>query len=496
MEHSASNINSTFFMISVFVYIAALAFISWIGTRGKVSGKSFLTGGSGLGVLVLLGTMASTCIGSGSSVGATSNGYLYGWAGSLVGLGNGIGMWLMMTVCYTFKYHFATLPEELQFYYGGNRKIRIFFTVLSIASEIVMVGSTINGGATFLAFVTDLTVFESKLVMSIGFCAYALFGGYLGVVLTDAIQSVIIILGFFGIAIRALSLAGGFEGIEAAFVAAGEPGALSFYGYQAYGIKEAISLALVSVFNVFGANVIHQRVYNGQSAQKSKKLFFFSGIMIILFGLAPSILGMCARAISMETGFVLESADHAFVYLASIALPPTFGFLFLVAGLAAILSPGNLMSGIAMIFNDCYPLILKRPVSDEKATRDGRIAILLSMLVSFGLAVYANNVIDYIVNVAGILLPVLGIVLLAGRFWKRATWQAAITASVIGMAVGVANLFLPGFAAWITETFGTVVIPVCIATAVPLLLISLVTKREPLSEEEILAQVRAFSAGK
>lgn len=493
MATATSNISSTFFLIAILVYIALLTFISWVGTRGKAEGKNFISGGNGIGVMVLLGTMASTCIGAGSSVGATSNGWLYGWAGSLVGLGNGIGMWMMMTVCYTFKYGFTTLPEQLQFFYNGEKKVRVFFTILAIASEIVMVGNTINGGATFLSFVTDLTPFQSKLLMSAGFCAYAIFGGYLGVVLTDAIQSCIILFGFFGIMIRALSLAGGFSGIEAVYVAADNSGALSFFGYESYGAMAAVSLVIASIFNVFGANVIHQRVYNSKSEKESKKLFFMSGIMIALFGIAPSVLGMCARTIAANSGVTLEAADQAFVYLASVALPPTFGFIFLVAGLAAILSPGNLMSGIAMIFNDFWPMMTKKPIEDEEYKKYGRIAIVSAMVVSFALALYANNVITYIVNVAGMLLPVLGIVLLAGRFWKRATADAAIISSVFGMLVGIANLFIPSFASWVTMTFGTVVIPVCIVTGVLLVVISLCTKRVERSEAEILAMVREFT---
>ena len=69
----------TVFLVAFVVYIAVMIFIGWYSSRGKSEGTDYLTGGRGLNLLMIFGTIGATMIGTGSSMGAISNGFRSGW---------------------------------------------------------------------------------------------------------------------------------------------------------------------------------------------------------------------------------------------------------------------------------------------------------------------------------------------------------------------------------------------------------------------------------
>lgn len=60
----------TVFLVAFVVYIAVMIFIGWYSSRGKSEGTDYLTGGRGLNLLMIFGTIGATMIGTGSSMGA------------------------------------------------------------------------------------------------------------------------------------------------------------------------------------------------------------------------------------------------------------------------------------------------------------------------------------------------------------------------------------------------------------------------------------------
>lgn len=87
----------------------------------------------------------------------------------------------------------------------------------------------------------------------LAFGVYVYVGSYLAVVWTDLIQLGILLVGFCAIIVKAIPAAGGWAAIEAAYTAAGDPGALSFYGLGSTGFMAAISLIIASALGEMGA---------------------------------------------------------------------------------------------------------------------------------------------------------------------------------------------------------------------------------------------------
>ena len=201
-------------------------------------------GGRNIGLLLLIATSAATAIGTGTSVGATANGFRSGWLGAVYPLANAMGL---ITVAFCFshvrKFKFRTLCEELQFYYDGSHTMRKFMSVIIFVVSIIWVGSAINGGANYLSYLIGMPLLPAKVMTVFAFAIYVFIGGYMAVVYTDAIQAILLFTGFLFIAFMAIPAAGGFENIVATYQAADKAGALTLFGIGELGFNSVLSIA-------------------------------------------------------------------------------------------------------------------------------------------------------------------------------------------------------------------------------------------------------------
>ena len=88
---------------------------------------------------------------------------------------------------------------------------------LMFVIEIIWLGNHLNGGAKYLAYVTQLPDVTCKIITVLGFGIYVFIGGYMAVVTTDAVQFIAILIGFLTIAFRAIPLAGGYQNVVDTF---------------------------------------------------------------------------------------------------------------------------------------------------------------------------------------------------------------------------------------------------------------------------------------
>ena len=95
----------------------------------------------------------------------------------------------MTPVSYThldvYKRQLLTMAEEAQFHYNGNKMVKAVMSFMMYIIEVVWLGNHINGGATYLSYVTGMDLTTSKLVAVLAFGIYVIIGGYLAVVWTD-----------------------------------------------------------------------------------------------------------------------------------------------------------------------------------------------------------------------------------------------------------------------------------------------------------------------
>ncbi|MDR2588778.1 MAG: sodium:solute symporter family protein [Spirochaetales bacterium] len=484
----------TFFIVGFVIYISIMIVIGIISSRKNKDGEDYLLAGRKLPFLLLLGTVSATLIGTGSSLGATANGFRSGWYGSLYGLGGALGMFVLAFLfCSERDYKFMTLAEEMQFRFGGSKKIRNVMGFFLFIAEVAWLGNHMNGGATYLSYVTGLDSVTARLITMLAFGIYVFIGGYLAVVWTDNIQVLLILGGFILILVNAIPAAGGWQAVHDAYVSAGKPQAMSFYGIAGVTAMTAVSLAYTVGISQVGTPGFRTRVYSAASNNAAKKAFFFAGIVLFLFSFIPAVIGMSGFAIATREGAeaVLKNPNFTFAYMATTILGPTLGLMFLVAGLSATLSSADsdAMAGVTLLLVDVYSTVTGKSVPKEKMVAYSRISLVITLLVAFLATLVAQDIIGYISNVVGSLIPSIAMMMLLGKYWKRVTWQGGLACIFCGTLFGFLYLFVPPFSKFIAGIFTGPAIPVSIVALLAGIIGSLATPKVSVSDEEALRLV-------
>ena len=298
-----------------------------------------------------------------------------------------------------------------------------------------------------------MDVLVSKIVCVLAFGVYVYVGGYLAVVWTDVIQLGILLVGFAAIIIKAVPSAGGWDAIRATYEAAGNNGAMTFYGLGSTGFMAAISLIVASALGEMGAPTFRTRIYTAKDPKTARKGFIFAAIMTLLFSLVPSIIGMSAytMASANEVLAVLENPDFAFAYMATNVLAPALGLPLMVSGLSATLSSGDsdAIAGATILMEDIYPLFNHgKRIPENKMKNASRIAVVITLFASFLVSLKADGVMAFINNVLGAMMPGMVLTLIIGRLWtKRVTAAAGMCSMVGGTLFGAAVGVLLGIIA-------------------------------------------------
>ena len=444
-------------------WICFMIFVGWITSRGKNEGSSFLTGGGNLGFFLIFCTVGATMIGTG---------FNHGWGGAIYGLGASAGILSMLLFTKAKNKGFLTMSEEAQYYYGGKKIIRQVMGFMMFVIEIIWLGNHLNGGAKYLAYVTQLPDVTCKIITVLGFGIYVFIGGYMAVVTTDAVQFIAILIGFLTIAVRAIPLAGGYQNVVDTFTAAGKPGAMTFYGLGSYGVMAAIALVLSTAMGVIGTPTHRTRIYTSKDEKTARKAFLGQGILLFGWSFVTAVIGMSCFTIATMNGDTLASGDYAFAYMATNALPPVIGML---CGLSATMSSGDsdAISGVTILLTDVYPSVTGKTIKEEDYAKYSRIALICTLGAAFFITLFVNDVIGYISTIVGAFLPGVAVAMLLGRFWKRVNWQGGLACIGSGTLLGVLILVLPSFKNWINATMGGPAVPATIISLVFGIVVSL-----------------------
>jgi len=472
--------NPSLFLACFFVYIVGMIAFGWWMTRRKQTGSDFLLGGRSLPLLLTLGTTIATMVGTGSSMGAVGKAYENGWGGSLYGVGGALGIlvaaWLFAPVR---EHRFMTMAEELASYVGANRVVLNMVAVFTFLASVGWLGAHILGGGAYLKFATGIDPVWAKVSIALGFGIYAMIGGYRAVVWTDTLQAVVLFGGFLLTAFFAMEIIGGWEGLKAthAELAAKSTGNSALPG---------LSLVIVIGVGVLGTPAFRQRIYSGKSVREIRRAYTISGILCLAFCILPAIIGMAAY----KTFPQLSNQDLAFPNMATETLPLALGILVLLAGLSATLSSASsdAIAGVTTVIRDLYRLVFGRVVTLS------RYSLGITTALALGMALAADNVIDYIKLMISLFLTGMCVVGVLGRTWPRYNAAGAIASLLGASATALAFKFIP---AW-NDYWGNPVIPSLAVSAGLGILLSLLTPPDMISHPkavELLARERGRMEG-
>jgi len=450
--------------IIILVYLVGIVAFGLLSVRmKKMTSEGYFLANRGLKWPVIGAALFASNISTIHLVGLAASGYNEGlvwgnfeWlaAVTLILLG-------MVFAPFYFRSRIATLPEFLEKRYGpGSRTVLAFIGL--IGALFVHIGMSLYAGAVVFETFFGINVLTSIVIISVVTAIYTVIGGLKAVVVTETIQTVILIGGavlLTLIAMFALPDAGVHNLAE--LKAALKPGQLSILH-----TKESLSAlgeggfesgltwyACLLGYPVLGLwywcsdQTIVQRVLGASSKNDAQLGPLFAGFLKVLPVFILVFPGIIAYVLFRDE--IGTNANQAFPVLINELLPVGLKGLMAASMLAA------LMSTIAAALNSSATLvavdIVKRinpATTDRQQIRTGRLAAIGVMLLAMAWSTQGDkfgSIFEAINKIAAAIAPPVAVVLLFGVFSKRGTRQAGLITLIAGLILGI-TMFCIDFA--------------------------------------------------
>jgi SSS family solute:Na+ symporter len=467
-------------IIALGAYIVIIFGFAFYWMRKVKEPLDFLMAGRKLGMFVLLGTIAATAVGTGATLGASGLAYQSGWGGCLYSFGLGLGVILVgLLFASTRDYEFMTLGEEVVSYYGGNIPVYHFANVAIFLGSVSWLGVQIMGAGFYLSILTGLPVSSSIIMSGVVFAVVTIVGGYLTVAYTDVVQVIVLIIGYTILALFSLNHIGGLASLKQSVPAS----YFSFFGIKELGWMSAISIPLALLLQLIPEPAFRHRMYSASSKKVAKWSMVGAGGFAIIFSVVIAILGMSAYALNPN----LAAQDKAIPWLAINVFPLGLAGVVVISGFAATFSSGDSDAAVGGVFfiRHIYPLFSggKPPRKPLLVTR---LALVGMFVVATVLVLQFQTIVDFVVNFISVILSGLAVVILLGKFWKRATWQGAISAIITGAVVSLLVINVPALRTF----FEKPVIPATIAALIVEVVVSLLTPADKKSFDEVAEMMK------
>jgi len=428
-----------------FVLIAALA--AWVMTRKQQTTEDYFLAGRNIGWFVVGASIFASNIGSEHVVGLAGAGA----GGKIPMLIYELHAWLVITLGWVFLPFYIrsgvfTMPEFLERRF--NSSTRWFLSVFSlIAYVLTKISVTVYAGGIVISSILHIDFWFGALMTVILTGIYTILGGMRAVVYTEALQTVVLVIGAGTLTFIGLDSVGGWEGMKQSL----EPGYLNMWRPATDPDFPWPSLVITST--VVGLwywctdQYIVQRVLAAKNIKEGRRGTIFGGFLKLLPVFLFLIPGVVALALKNRGELSWDSPDQAFAALLMNKMP---------AGLRGLVAAGllaALMSSLASVFNSCSTLFtvdvykkLKPETPEKELLRIGRIATAIVVVLGIAWIPIMQNIsgvlYEYLQSVQSYIAPPITAVFLLGIFYSRINSKGALITLIVGMAVAFIRIGL------------------------------------------------------
>jgi SSS family solute:Na+ symporter len=246
-------------------------------------------------------------------------------------------------------------------------------------------------------------------------------------------------------------------------------------------------------------------------------------VIVVLPGIAAYLLhqeNVSVGNVNMQAAIGVGNEmvqDKAYPVLLNLLPPGLKGLAFAALTAAIVASLAGKANSIATIFTlDIYKKKINAEASEDRMVAIGRIAVIVSMVLAVMIAPFLGidkkGGFEYIQEYTGFVSPGIFAMFILGFFWKKATSNAALFATVGGFAFSMFFKFLPrimdlqwlqplGFAVPVTQENGSTVyeIPfldrmgfVFIIAVVGMIIISLIDNKRGVQPKGLIVERSMF----
>uniref|UniRef100_A0A8C1VWR5 Sodium/myo-inositol cotransporter 2 n=1 Tax=Cyprinus carpio TaxID=7962 RepID=A0A8C1VWR5_CYPCA len=397
-------------------------------------------------------------------------------SGHFIGLaGSGAAAGIAATA---YEWNVTTMPEYLQKRFGGKR-IQLFLCVLYLFIYIfTKISVDMYAGAVFIQQALQWNIYLA-VVLLLGITAlYTIAGGLAAVIYTDAVQTIIMVIGALILMGFSFAEVGGFQAVLDKYPQAipsirvpnttcGIPREDAFHIFRHPVTSDLpwpgviLGMSIPSMWYWCSDQVIVQRSLASKNIVHAKGGSLLAAYLKVLPFFMMVIPGMISRILYPDEvgcgdpevckqvcGNPVGCSDIAYAKLVMELLPAGLRGLMMAVMLAA------LMSSLTSIFNSSSTIFtmdlwrnIRRTASEWELMIVGRVFVLVLVVVSvlwipLVQASQGGQLFIYIQSISMYLQPPITVIFFTGCFWKRTNEKGAFWGLIVGMVVGCTRMVL------------------------------------------------------
>lgn len=460
--------------ISIGYFLTIVAIGLWYGTRPKAAGTNssneYFLAGKSLGWQMIGLALFATNISCVHLVSLAQSGFDSG-------LLNGNFEWMaaftlillaLFFVPFYIKSGVATLPDFLEKRY--NKACRDWLAIISVISAVIIhIAFSLLSGGIVLQTLFGVDMYVSITIIALLTGIYTIVGGLRAVVVTESIQTIVLLLGAVVISVCAWQKMGGWQPMVAVLESKNELSKLSMLrphgdssGMPWYAIF--LGYPVLGIWYWCADQTIVQRVLGAKDENNARVGALFCGFIKILPVFIFVLPGLFAYTLSQKglldvsavttidaTGKAVVNSKGIYTLMITQLVPTGLVGILVAALLSGLMSQiaGALNSISTLVSYDLYQRF-KPEATDNQLVKTGRIAAGVAILASIALLPLLNSyesIFNGLNDIIAHIAPPITSVFVLGVFWKKASAKSAQYTlwfgSILGVVVFAVNKMMP-----------------------------------------------------
>ncbi|QHN04934.1 sodium:solute symporter family protein [Granulicella sp. WH15] len=414
-------------LIVLTLLTVSLTRVSKVKTRAD-----YLVAGRSLPAFVLIFTLLSSWIGSGSLLAGAENAYRHGFAALWQAAGGWAGLLLIYFIApRARKFAQYTIPDLLEARYNQTARvlgvIAVLFTYTAITSY-----QFIGGGDIMHLVFPSLSARHGQEIIAAFVIVFTAIAGMSSVAYMDVAIGLLATFALLAALPVLAHAAGGWHHIAATLPAT------HFQLLGDFTLLRAFELFLPTCLLMLGNQSMYQKFFSAKTEKDATRAVvgWFIGIVILESVIAA--LAVVGSAL-FPAGEVHENPREILAYTALHGLPRLLGAVMVGAIFAKVISTANnyLFSPATNLINDVFVRYLRPDASHRSVLLVSRVLVVFLGLWSLAQSLGTHSVLEKALYAYTIYSAALTPVILAAFFWRRATAAGAVTSIAVGTFVTV-----------------------------------------------------------
>ncbi|MCD4664075.1 MAG: sodium:solute symporter family protein [Bacteroidales bacterium] len=427
----------------IFWIVIYLILIIYLTTRHVKSTdiENYLVNNRNTKTFPLVATTLATFVGGGTSMGLMAMGYESGFAAVGIGVAYVIGFSILSRYAakmnslgrketiYSFpqflnkRYTSLEDPKFARLFSSAVSGINIFIFFFLLSAQFVAM-------AALLKFAFEIDYIPAAIISCLVVIAYTALAGLSGVIITDLIQFIIIVIMIIFIFIPGISQ--DTEGLSRLSELPENMLNGTFYGWAFL-----IALPLFLSPSVLIRMDLWQRILAAKNEKVAKRVSIISGLGMLPFYIIFPLVGMTLRLVLTDT---IDPNDVTYLFLERHSTPFILGFA-IVGLMSALMSSGDSFLNLVAIsaVRDFVGWRKSKSLADKKHIhKEIRIAAFVFGLIALGMALILPKIVDLmVVGIATIVIfvPITFLALIKDDVYKYR--KIAVVSIIAGFFVNL-----------------------------------------------------------